>query len=100
MTGLQIETKQTGSFFQLQTIKENTMAALSITINEMALNHNEYVKIFGGYGDDNLSFDYFLYSEAFDAWVKQDLNYMKTYYVSSYQELSDKVERFLIREGI
>lgn len=61
------------------------------------INEFEQVIIKGDY--DNFTFDLMIYSEAFEAWVKQDISMLKLY-ASNYDALLKKIEKKLLKEGI
>lgn len=65
------------------------------TIN---INEFEQVRISGDY--DNFDFELFIYSEAFESWIKQDMVLLKKFHASFYSALTNKIEKRLIKQGV
>lgn len=62
----------------------------------LAINQNEHICIYGDYND--FQFEYHIYSEAFEKWIKQDMGELKKF-DDSYQKLVAKIEKYLLKIG-
>lgn len=61
------------------------------------INEFEQVRVSGDY--DNFDFDLFIYSEAFESWIKQDMIILQKFHKSFYDALTNKISKRLIKEG-
>lgn len=77
----------------MNTLFPNNKPQTTIDINEF-----EQVRISGDY--DDFDFDLFIYSEAFESWIKQDMVFLKKFHASFYDALTNKIEKRLIKEGV
>lgn len=79
----------------LNIVKKRLFPGPEIQVN---INSSEHLTVVGT--ADDFDFEYFMYSEAFETWIKQDIGLLKKYYSVNYEKLEKLAYKEIMRGAI